>query len=320
MQIDNCLILSAGEGTRMGIIGQRLPKVLWPIFEKTLLELQILYAKTLGCSKIFINSHFYYPQIKAFVSSKKFDNVYLVHEEELLDIGGAVHNLINLGHVATDENLLIMGGDQFLVFDKKYLSELLARLPQNKVILFPIAVSYNSGQNEIIVRDELLQEIVPYKKRDQSKSNYFTYSGTCLVNLQKISPAFGPSKFFASVADYKSSEILVPTIQDAKYWDFGTIKRYYESIQKLYGQYTNQSTEPFLQFCIEQNVFSNEVCATDIHAYGSKVAGVYNFAKTPLSQDHTFCQNSCSIILHSSNSTKYQGPGLYYDELFEKVT
>jgi len=41
MQIDYCLILAAGFGTRMGKIGKKLPKVHGPDFEKSLLELQV---------------------------------------------------------------------------------------------------------------------------------------------------------------------------------------------------------------------------------------------------------------------------------------
>ena len=48
MQIDYALILSAGLGTRMGEIGKILPKVLWPIYFKSLLELQIRYCQSLG--------------------------------------------------------------------------------------------------------------------------------------------------------------------------------------------------------------------------------------------------------------------------------
>ena len=48
MQIDHILILSAGKGTRMGNIGKNLPKVLWPVLSKSLLELQVAYAQKLA--------------------------------------------------------------------------------------------------------------------------------------------------------------------------------------------------------------------------------------------------------------------------------
>jgi mannose-1-phosphate guanylyltransferase len=57
MKVDYCLILAAGFGTRMGLIGKSLPKVMWPIFEKTLLETQIIYARKFNPRKIYINVH-----------------------------------------------------------------------------------------------------------------------------------------------------------------------------------------------------------------------------------------------------------------------
>ena len=51
------LILAAGKGTRMGEIGKVLPKVLWPIYERSLLELQVQYAKSLGIKDIYIKNH-----------------------------------------------------------------------------------------------------------------------------------------------------------------------------------------------------------------------------------------------------------------------
>ena len=91
MQIDYCLILSAGFGTRMGEIGKSLPKVLWPVFEKSLLELQVEYVKTLGIPKIFINLHHQKELILESVRNKAvFDEVIFLTEEEILDIGGGI--------------------------------------------------------------------------------------------------------------------------------------------------------------------------------------------------------------------------------------
>ncbi len=71
MQIDYALILSAGKGTRMGEVGKLLPKPLWPIFHKTLLELQVEYCLELGIKKIFINTHYLAESIRNFLFEKK---------------------------------------------------------------------------------------------------------------------------------------------------------------------------------------------------------------------------------------------------------
>ena len=70
MKINKCFILGAGEGTRMERIGKKLPKILWPIFEKTLLELQIDFAKKWGCQEFFMNVCHLHDQVEDFITEK----------------------------------------------------------------------------------------------------------------------------------------------------------------------------------------------------------------------------------------------------------
>jgi len=57
-----------------------------------------------------------------------------------------------------------------------------------------------------------------------------TYTGIGVINLASLEPRLGESKFFDSVADYKKKNIQMLNIEDAVYWDFGTLKRYYNSL------------------------------------------------------------------------------------------
>ena len=82
MIVENALILAAGAGTRMGEIGKVLPKVLWPVFECSLLELEVLYAQSLGVKNIFINSHYYTKEILEHVKENPtFKNVTILLEK-----------------------------------------------------------------------------------------------------------------------------------------------------------------------------------------------------------------------------------------------
>ncbi len=111
MIIEECLILGAGMGTRMGEIGKKLPKVLWPIFEMPLLELQVKFARDLGCKRIFTNTYFLHEQVQKFVDSKGWKDVITCHEPVLLDVGGGIQNVANK---CQGERLLILNGDLFL--------------------------------------------------------------------------------------------------------------------------------------------------------------------------------------------------------------
>ena len=112
MPIDHALILAAGFGTRMGEIGKILPKVVWPLFEQSILEVQLRYAKKIGCKNIFINLHHQSDQIYRLYSKHPlFKDVNWLFEEPILDIGGAIHNLARQNTVGYKGNLLVLNSD-----------------------------------------------------------------------------------------------------------------------------------------------------------------------------------------------------------------
>lgn len=225
MQIDHCLILGAGLGTRMGNIGKKLPKVLWPVFESTLLELQIQYAKNLGIKNIFLNTHFLSEQIEKFVKDKNLD-VELLYEPELLDVGGAIYNVANQESVNYSGNLLIINSDQFLMFDRTYINNALDDLKKSEVVLFGVKVAGDLGYRETIILNNILFQITPPPK---DKNWYYTYAGVGIVNLGKLSPKVGRQSFFDTVANYQIRTVRMIIPDYYEYWDFGTLQRYWES-------------------------------------------------------------------------------------------
>ena len=60
-----------------------------------------------------------------------------------------------------------------------------------------------------------------------------TYTGMALINLSKLETRYGESSFFESVANPNLNKIGVQDLADFEYWDFGTIKRYCNSIKKI---------------------------------------------------------------------------------------
>lgn len=260
MQIDYALILSAGLGTRMGEIGKKIPKVLWPVYFKTLLELQIRYCEDLGVRKIYINTHFLHDEIAQFLATSGLDSkVIVLHEEPLLDSGGAIHNLAARKEVAYKGNLLLVNGDQFLFFDKKYWEEALAKIDHCRAVLFGIKVPKDSAYNETILNNGRLTEI---KKNLDKSRDYVTYSGLGVLNLDGLKPTPGISRFFETVANYKDENVQFVTAEKFEYWDFGTADIYAENILKL-NQNENRTSEMgiFLQkhgaFLGEESKFIN---------------------------------------------------------------
>lgn len=227
MQVDNVLILGAGFGSRMGPVGEYLPKLLWPVFEKTLLELQIDFAKNFSPKNIFINTHYQASLIHDEINKEKLD-VTPIHEKEILDIGGGIHNVAN--HVGYEGTLLILNGDQFLFADDQAVEDLFLSSKNYVATLLALEVELGSNYNKLIIEDNLLRDINP---PEDGEKKYFTYSGVSIVNLKLLKRKNGASKFFETVANYKNSEVKVIVPEELEYADFGTTRRYIESMRNI---------------------------------------------------------------------------------------
>lgn len=246
MQIDFALILSAGLGTRMGEIGKTTPKVLWPVYFKTMLELQIRYCQDLGIKKIYINTHFLHEEINAFLKQANLDNsVTVLYEDPLLDSGGAIHNLAIRPEVNYKGTLLLVNGDQFLFFKNEFWSIAKNKIENCRAVLFGIKVDKSSSYNETRTNGNRLVEITKNISKDR---DYITYSGLGLLNLTGLQPVPGISRFFDTVVDFKNEPVELVTPDTFEYWDFGTADIFKKNIFKLKnGNERNSEMGKFLK-------------------------------------------------------------------------
>lgn len=253
MQIDHALILSAGIGSRMGEIGKKLPKALWPVFFKNLLELQIEYCRELGIKRIFVNTHFLSEEIERYIKSDpKFSEVTILHEDPLLDSGGAIHNMASRGDVHYSGNLLLVNADQFLFFDHKYFSEALAGLENSRAALFGITVDKSAKYNETVLVDERLVEI----RKNSGTREYVTYSGLGILKLDGLEPIGGITKFFESVANYNKERVQFVVPEHFEYWDFGTAEIYFQSIRDINHNLLTKKPGLFMDFLKKHGALS----------------------------------------------------------------
>jgi len=85
------MILAAGLGKRMWPITRRLPKPLFPILDKTLLEIAIDTAKRANPQRIVINVHHLAEKIVEFIESRDFGvEIHLSYEPEILGTAGGI--------------------------------------------------------------------------------------------------------------------------------------------------------------------------------------------------------------------------------------
>lgn len=302
MVTDECLILAAGKGTRMGPVGQRLPKILWPIFEQTILHLQIQYARKRGHKKIFLNTHFLSDTIHKKVIEENYSDIEISFEPDLLDSGGAIHNILKK---CQGSYLTTYNGDQFYFFDKDILSSI---DPNSSALLVSIAVPSNAGYNSLILENGRLLDIL--NEKNKNDPTITTYSGVGIINLSKLKFVAGSSKFFQTVADYKNSYVQVVTPTESEYWDFGTIDRYVFSMFKLLSCYNKKTNSKFLKLCLEHNVFNDAKVAKG--SYGCSKDLCINLSEN-MKIDRGL-NNEISVIMSSNKVEKFVENAIYFED------
>ena len=316
MQINHCLILAAGHGTRMGKIGQALPKVLWPVYEKSLLELQVAYAKSLGAEKIYINLHHMSEEILNFCKNKSiFEDVTFLHEKPtILDIGGAVHNLAAQPNVNYKGKLLVLNADQFFYLKPEVMDKYLGLYPDAPSILFSYFVEADLGYNALEMNNR--REVIGIiKNADLAKgSRVETYTGISYINLEKLSVVKGASSFFESVCPFREKKIPAISLENVDYWDFGTLKRYWETMFRILKIYSANSNHPFIRFLVNEKALKTWKIDYLKSSYHSTSLQVINLASEANSNII-----GPSILLDSTSIAIKNGNTIYWNNFSEEV-
>jgi NDP-sugar pyrophosphorylase family protein len=264
MQVDYVLVLAAGKGTRMGDIGKEIPKVLWPVFNKTILELEVLYAKQYCKNKIFVNLYNYKDKLQEYIqNTPSFQYVEQLVETEVLDIGGAIHNLA--AKVGYKGKLLVLNSDQFIMLSQERWKNFYELSNKKDVVILTYDVYGRDLYNATIIENEKLVEVRKNEKMPRDEKHE-TYTGMSIINLESLKEIKGKSKFFESVADYKNLDVGGLNIYESQYWDFGTIRRYYNSCFDIIKKW--KSDDPFINFLKKNNVLNPELIRKN--SYNSK--------------------------------------------------
>lgn len=304
MSIEYALILAAGKGTRMGEIGKVLPKVLWPVYEKSLLALEVQYAKSLGAKKIFINV-FNYKEIilKHIKNDPVFSDVTILVEEERLDVGGAVHNLAK--EVGYDGRVLILNADQFIILKDKIREDFFAVSEDYDDTLVTFKVNSSDGYNALISSSGKLSSIENNKNIPRNKL-IDTYTGLSIIDLSSLEKISGESKFFESVANPKKRKVRLLSMKDSSYWDFGTIDRYAKSSFKVLSL---KEGSPFFDFLVSSNALNKEKISYQKNSYGTDTKkNCINLSGEDIVADD-------SIILRNLTKSKVMPGKIIYEEV-----
>lgn len=316
MQINHCLILAAGFGSRMGTIGQKLPKVLWPVFEKSLLELQVAYAKSLGIQNIYINLHYMGEEIEAYCKDKSiFEGVkFLWEKPEILDIGGAIHNLAAQAEVKYKGKLLVLNADQFFYITKEDIVRFMSPFQKSPVVLFTYWVNSSLGYNALELDEKRNVKRIVKNKDLAANTTVETYTGISVVDLSKLEKSTGKSDFWSSVSPFDKKDIPAVLLEKVDYWDFGTLKRYWETSFRILDTYRTRSNHPFLRFLVNEKALKTWKINLLRPAYYAKNANIIN-----LMPDEETRELGPSIILNSNQVTTTPKPTVWWKDLSEEV-
>ena len=109
----NVLILAAGLGTRLRPLTSEIPKPLVRVYDKSILEIQMERAKSLGDVRLHANAHYLADQIVSEGERLGFERVW-VETPEILGTAGPLRRIYAAGYRG---GLLIMNGDAYCSFD-----------------------------------------------------------------------------------------------------------------------------------------------------------------------------------------------------------
>ena len=104
---DKAFILAAGLGSRLRPYTNDKPKPLVEVNSKTLLDRTLDHLGKTGIKEVTLNTHYLPDQIKSAVVNRPEFKAHISYEEELLDTGGGIKNM--LGHF--DEAFFVLSGD-----------------------------------------------------------------------------------------------------------------------------------------------------------------------------------------------------------------
>jgi aminoglycoside/choline kinase family phosphotransferase/GTP:adenosylcobinamide-phosphate guanylyltransferase len=103
------MILAAGYGTRLQPFSSYLPKSLFPIAGRPLLDIIISRLQDAGSQAIIINTHHLHQKIDAFIAAQNYTTpIYTRYEPSILGTGGAIKNVADFWH---DQPLLVINCD-----------------------------------------------------------------------------------------------------------------------------------------------------------------------------------------------------------------
>ncbi|SDU61055.1 sugar phosphate nucleotidyltransferase [Desulfobacula phenolica] len=211
------LILSAGFGTRLLPYSKTIPKPLFTLMSKPLLEHVIKHLVDNGCDYILINTHHLHDQIEAFVDQLDVPiDIKTIHEPVILETGGAI---ANAKPFLTDDPFFVINSD---VISNVNLNKLYAFHKESKS-LATLVLHDHDKFNKVSIDDQ------GYIQNFDSKANGLAFTGIQVLSPQ-IYDYFPDKKSFSSIEVYQRlirRKKVKAFVEKNIFWsDIGTLESY----------------------------------------------------------------------------------------------
>lgn len=175
------LVLAAGLGSRLGL---SIPKPMYKINDKPVLEHNILLLKKFNITDIYVNLHFMPDVIKNYFGdgSKLGVKIQYSFEKELLGTSGAVKNIENFWD---KESFFVIYGDNYTNIN---LQEMLDFHKSNKslatIALFDPKKSLNSGIAGGVIMMDGKNNLISFAEGKENEINGYVNAGVYVLESE----------------------------------------------------------------------------------------------------------------------------------------
>ncbi len=225
------IILAAGLGTRLLPYTRQIPKPLFSLGGKPILEILIESLVRTGCRGLMINTHHLGENIEAFLSQKDFAiPVEFCREPDILGTGGALKNVENFWD---DSPFMVINSDIVTDIDFRKVYDFHLDHPFPATLVLTDSVEFNtvSCDNDGFIKEFSVPE---HSTRFCPKKKRYTFTGIHVLNKEVLD--FIPKGTFYSIIDaytnmMKSGRKIKAFLARESYWkDIGTPERYREAV------------------------------------------------------------------------------------------
>ena len=209
------LILAAGYGTRLLPYTLKIPKPLFTLNSRPILEHVVKHLIEHGCEQILINTHHLHEQVEAF-AGELLGNVHTIYEPVILDTGGAIANVKSF---LSDAPFFVINSD--IAFDVDLTRVYASHMESN--CLATLVLHDHEKFNKVSV------DAGGYIQSFDSKT-----AGLAFTGIQVLSPEifdhFPDKKIFSSISVYQElmhGKKVKAFVEKEIYWsDIGTKESY----------------------------------------------------------------------------------------------